>query len=157
MLTRMVTQCTLRLYCVEIIICQFSYHTPYQPETPISARDSRISPRAEGSRVYKLDSCVYSQYHFLLFCFDLLCILNGLAMLLISMEYNRIYHRPKNVLGLLSEIEMLTTHSGPFRDMFKLDFLLKSTVNSRGYVRTVCYPNQYPAIIFTPVTVSLSP
>ena len=35
---------------IEIIICQFSYHTPYQPETPISARDSRISPRAEGSR-----------------------------------------------------------------------------------------------------------
>ena len=35
---------------IEIIICQFSYHTPYQPETPISARDSRISPRAEGLR-----------------------------------------------------------------------------------------------------------
>ena len=35
---------------IEIIICQFSYHTPYQPETPISARDSRISPRAEGPR-----------------------------------------------------------------------------------------------------------
>ena len=30
---------------IEIIICQFSYHTPNQPETPISARDSRISPR----------------------------------------------------------------------------------------------------------------
>ena len=33
---------------IEIMICQSSYHTPYQPETPISARDSRISPRAEG-------------------------------------------------------------------------------------------------------------
>ena len=32
------------------LICQFSYHTQYQPETPISARDSRISPRAEGPR-----------------------------------------------------------------------------------------------------------
>ena len=30
---------------IEIIICQFSYHTRYQPETTISARDSRISPR----------------------------------------------------------------------------------------------------------------
>ena len=28
---------------IEIIICQFSYHTPYQPETSISDRDSRIS------------------------------------------------------------------------------------------------------------------
>ena len=26
----------------------FSYHTPFQPETPISARNSRISLRAKG-------------------------------------------------------------------------------------------------------------
>ena len=26
----------------------FSYHTPFQPVTHISARDSRISPRAKG-------------------------------------------------------------------------------------------------------------
>ena len=29
------------------MVCQFSYHTPYQPSTPTSALDSGISPRSE--------------------------------------------------------------------------------------------------------------
>ena len=37
------------VFYIEIIICQFSYHTPYQPETPISARglmwESRVDTR----------------------------------------------------------------------------------------------------------------
>ena len=45
-----ISQEPLKLGSIEIIICQFSYHTPYQPETPISAQDSRISPRVEGPR-----------------------------------------------------------------------------------------------------------
>ena len=47
----------LLVRCIEIIICQFSYNTPYQPETPISAqgpkaleliRESRADVGVEG-------------------------------------------------------------------------------------------------------------
>ena len=41
---------SIKIYDKEIMIWQFSYHTPYQPETSVSARDSHISPRAEKAR-----------------------------------------------------------------------------------------------------------
>ena len=41
---------SIKIYDKEIMIWQFSYHTPYQPETSVSARDSHISLRAEGPR-----------------------------------------------------------------------------------------------------------
>ena len=49
-------------YIIEIIIWQFSYHTPYQPETPVSDRNSRISPRAEGNRGLIWESRVVTGY-----------------------------------------------------------------------------------------------
>ena len=39
---------SIKIYDTEIMIWQFSYHTPYQPSTSVSARDSHISPRAFG-------------------------------------------------------------------------------------------------------------
>ena len=39
---------SIKIYDKEIMIWQFSYHTPYQPSTSVSARDSHISPRAFG-------------------------------------------------------------------------------------------------------------
>ena len=39
---------SIKIYDKEIMIWQFSYHTPYQPSTSVSALDSHISPRAFG-------------------------------------------------------------------------------------------------------------
>ena len=39
---------SIKIYYKEIMIWQFSYHTPYQPSTSVSALDSHISPRAFG-------------------------------------------------------------------------------------------------------------
>ena len=39
---------SMKIYDKEIKIWQFSYHTPYQPSTSVSALDSHISPRAFG-------------------------------------------------------------------------------------------------------------
>ena len=42
--------CQNKIYDKWITKCQFSYHRPYQPSTPTSALDSRISPREFGPR-----------------------------------------------------------------------------------------------------------
>ena len=39
---------SIKIYDKEIMIWQFSYHTPYQPSTSVSALHSHISPRAFG-------------------------------------------------------------------------------------------------------------
>ena len=43
---------SIKIYDKEIMIWQFSYHTPYQPLTSVSALDSHISPRAFGPQAY---------------------------------------------------------------------------------------------------------